>query len=95
MAYLGFSQHEGFGWAVADALQYSRAIVARAVGVMSYPDLQQSGFFPISDRWEFDWSQLDALPAIPGPRDLRLLSPSEFRRRLAALIDDVDSLAAV
>lgn len=88
-AYLSFSRREGFGWAIADALQYSRALVSRPIGVLSFAELHQSGVHLIGDPWEFDWSLLDPATGDSMKRDLRVLSPEAFRDRIFALIDTI------
>lgn len=81
-AYLSFSLSEGFGWAIADALRYSPAVVSRPVGVLSFPEAIQAGVHLLDDTWSVDWSRFDETTATPR-RNLDFLSPEQFRRRLS------------
>ena len=86
LAYLCFSRSEGFGWAVADALRYSRCVVSRPVGVLSFPEAQECPVMEVGEEWEADWQSLPQSPPGTGPRELNWLSPERFRDTLRALV---------
>jgi glycosyltransferase involved in cell wall biosynthesis len=85
-AYLSFSRSEGFGWAAADALQYSRAIATRPIGVFSYPESHQTGVCLVDDFWDFDWSRLEVGSTVAPDRDLTWMSPEVYRRHIDLLV---------
>jgi glycosyltransferase involved in cell wall biosynthesis len=85
-AYLSFSRSEGFGWAAADGLRYSRAVVSRPIGVFSFPESHQSGVHLVGETWDFDWSLLDAGSTAPPDRDLSWMSPEVFRRHVDLIV---------
>lgn len=80
--YLSLSRSEGFGWAIADALQHGVPIVSRATGVLTIPglDLRQVQYYD-------DLDGLLALalePPVGGvDRDLSALRPDQYQRRVA------------
>jgi len=84
-SYVSFSRSEGFGWAIADALQYGSPIVARHVGVLTVPDVDLSSV-------EMYESVEELLAAITQDdfqrveRDLCALKPDEFRHKLMGLM---------
>ncbi len=80
-AYLSFSKSEGFGWGIADALRYSRAVVSRRVGVLTFPETALSRVIEVDEPWQVDWSSIESRAGDPDPR-LDWLSPGQFRRRL-------------
>lgn len=84
-AYLSFSKSEGFGWSIADALRYSRAIVSRKVGVLAFPEATQSRVITVSEPWSVDWTSID-VSAGPPDEDLDWLSPVRFRERLLEVV---------
>jgi hypothetical protein len=85
-AYLAFSRSEGFGWASADALQYSRAVVTRPIGVFSFKEAHQQGVHLIGPEWSFDWSRLEQ-PATPTQdRDLEWISPEAYLARIRVIV---------
>ena len=86
-AYLCFSRTESFGYAIADALAYSRAVVSRRVGVLSYPEAVHDSVFLVDDEWAFDWSLLDTVPLGPPDRDVSFMAPERFRSALLALLE--------
>ncbi len=85
-AYLSFSRTEGFGWAAADGLRYSRAVVSRPIGVFSFPESHQNGVHLVGEVWDFDWSLLDAGSTVAPDRDLSWMSPEVFRRRVDLIV---------
>jgi len=80
-AYLSFSRSEGFGWSIADALRYSRSIVSREVGVLSFPESHHDNVYLIGEEWDFNWSKIDRDAPRPA-RDLSFLSADRFRATL-------------
>lgn len=91
-AYLSFSTSEGFGWAIADALRYSPAIVSRPVGVLSFHEAwKQPGVHLIQGDWMLDWSLLDRVAPRQSQRTLDFLSPGHFRASLANELTNVRS----
>ena len=85
-AYLSFSRSEGFGWSIADALRYSRAVVSRRVGVLSFEEATAlRRVVPVSEPWSVDWSSIAGREGEPDAA-LAWLSPERFRERLAALV---------
>lgn len=87
LAYLSFSRIEGFGWGIADALRYSPAVVARRVGVLSFPQAVTSEVHLVGEEWSVDWSLLPTRRRKQSARALEWISPQEFRRRLGDLTD--------
>jgi len=88
-AYLSFSRSEGFGWSIADALRYSRSIVSREVGVLSFRESHQDDVHLIGEVWDFNWSKID--PNAPRPtRDLSFLSADRFRATLHETLASAD-----
>ena len=85
-AYLSFSRSEGFGWAAADALRFSRAVVSRPVGVFSFPESHQTGVHLVGEVWDFDWSLLEADSTAAPDRDLSWMSPEAFRRHVDLIV---------
>lgn len=80
-AYLSFSKSEGFGWGIADALRYSRAVVSRRVGVLSFAEAALPQVIEVDEPWQVDWSLIESRADKPDAR-LEWLSPGQFRRRL-------------
>ena len=85
-AYLSFSRSEGFGWSIADALRYSRRVVSRPVGVLSFPAAHQAGVHLLRDGWSDDLAFLEEIEPCMGLRDLSWLDPAGFRARLLELV---------
>lgn len=81
-AYLCFSWVEAFGWAIADALVHSRAVISRPVGVLSYPESIDESVLLVDTDWDVDWTLLDSVTDRHAPRELRHLSSADFRARL-------------
>ncbi len=84
VAYVSLSLSEGFGWSIADALHYSPAIVARRIGVLTFPEALASCQCYLSDDLSADWGSMEAR-AHPSPRSLDWLSGQSFRRRLHSI----------
>ncbi len=87
-AYLCFSRTEGFGWAIADALRYSRAVVSRRLGVLTFPEAvadRRVHLVPEAD-WAFDWHSLSVPSSASDPSQFSWLSAERFRRDATALI---------
>lgn len=85
-AYVSFSRTEGFGWAIADALDLSPAVVSRPIGVLSFKEAPTSRVYLIEgEDWSFDWEILIGAGS-QGTRHLDWLSPRAFRSRLARLL---------
>ena len=87
-AYVLFSRTEGFGWAIADALQYGTPVISRRTGVLSLDgiDLRVSTY---EDRTELARLLEEVTPADPAGRfhrDLDFLRPARFRERLHAVV---------
>lgn len=80
-AYLSFSVSEGFGWAIADALRYSPAVVSRRVGILSFPEAGQEGVHLLAQGWRFDWEILNKETVKPR-RNLDFVSAEKFREKL-------------
>lgn len=86
-AYLCVSRAESFGYALADALAHSRAIVSRRVGVLSYPEAVHDSVFLVDDDLAFDWELLDTIPPGPPDRDVSFMAPDRFRSALLELLE--------
>lgn len=85
-AYLSFSRTEGFGWATADALRYSRAVVTRPIGIFSNQEAWQEGTFAVGHDWTVDWGAVLATCGdAAARRDLDWMSAAHFRERLLAI----------
>lgn len=88
-SYLSFSRSEGFGWAIADALNYSPCVVSRPVGILSMQEAQaRVGVHLVPPGpWRVSWNEVLA-PADgripPGPMDW--LGAEQFRTRLTQLL---------
>lgn len=92
LAYLSFSRSEGFGWSAADALRYSRTVVSRKIGILSYAEALD-GVIAVGQEWSVDWDE--AICSKPVKRDLSWVGPGKFRERLLNLAtgqQEVDSL---
>lgn len=89
-AYVSFSVTESFGYALADALQYSRVVVSRPVGVMSYPQVRAEGGVHLIEGTDFavDWGTVLRDEAPLPQRDLTWLAPEAYRARLVELLDE-------
>ncbi|HNQ06291.1 MAG TPA: hypothetical protein PKH97_03800, partial [Tetrasphaera sp.] len=85
-AYVSFSRSEGFGWSIADALRYSPAIVAREIGVLTFPEARAYPVQIVDDLTQIDWGWVARQHRPDGPRDLAWLSPAAFRARLVDLV---------
>jgi hypothetical protein len=88
-AYVSLSVSEGFGWAIADALRYSRRVVSRRVGVLGFDEALQPGVTLLDDAVGvagLDWDALETAVAPEGGRDLDWLSADSFRARVEDLL---------
>ncbi|HAS10928.1 MAG TPA: hypothetical protein DCS55_10505 [Acidimicrobiaceae bacterium] len=88
-AYVSFSRTEGFGWAIADALQYGTPVISRRTGVLSLDGIDLRGVSVYEDRTELVRLLEEVTPADPAARfdrDLDFLRPARFRERLHALV---------
>lgn len=81
-AYLSFSKSEGFGWSIADALRYSRAVVSRKVGVLTFPEAALPRVIQAAEPWGVDWSLVNDVGSSAPDVELDWLSPVQFRERL-------------
>lgn len=93
-AYVSFSTTESFGYSLADALRYSRRIVSRPVGVLSFPEVRgMPGIhFVESDEWHVDWPSVFQGQRPDAPtRDLGWLAPNAYRDRLQQLLRQMGS----
>jgi hypothetical protein len=92
-AYVSFDHDPGFGWALADALQYGAPAFARNRGVMTLPDLDTRATF------RYDTTD-DLLALVHGQgyarvvRELDTLSPARFVERFEALVQSLHASAA-
>ena len=84
-AYISFDRNPGFGWALADALQYGAPALTRPHGVMTLPDLDTTA------TWTYD--SLDDLVELLHhsgyehvERNLTNLSPDRFVERFEELV---------
>jgi hypothetical protein len=84
-AYLSFDQNHGFGWSLADALQYGAPTLSRGLGVMSLPGLDRAGC-AIYDSNEELVRLLQAGDFTRAQRDLGDLAPGRFVERFEGLV---------
>jgi hypothetical protein len=84
-AYISFDRSPGFGWSLADALQYGAATLSRAKGVMTLPGLDTTGcsIFETNDELA-QLLQRDDFTRVE--RDLGDLTPQRFVQRFEALV---------
>jgi len=85
-SYVSFSRSEGFGWAIADALQYGSAIVARRIGVLTLPDIDQASVRTYDGVDEL-LAAIEENDFQYVERDLRALGPELFGHRIRALVE--------
>jgi hypothetical protein len=84
-AYVSFDHNQGFGWSLADALQYGVPTLSRTRGVMSLPGVDHTGcaFYETNE---------ELVRALRGGgftrtgRDLGDLAPHRFVERFEALV---------
>jgi hypothetical protein len=84
-AYVSFDHNQGFGWSLADALQYGVPTLSRGRGVMSIPGVDHTG----CDVFESNEELTALLPRVDGTRverDLGDLAPRRFAERFEALV---------
>lgn len=84
-AYVSFSRQEGFGWAIADALQYGAPIVSRRVGVLKVPGVDLAGVELYDDPTQIV-DLIGQLPHTRHARDLQVLSVRSYRENLHRLL---------
>lgn len=94
VAYLNFSRQEGFGWASADALRYSRQIVTRRIGVYTFPQAKRSGVHITRKNWRARWSVLQQQGPPHREEELDWLSPHAYRAALRNLLEQRDRYCA-
>jgi glycosyltransferase involved in cell wall biosynthesis len=84
-AYVSFDRNPGFGWSLADALQYGAPAVTRPHGVMTLPDLDTRA------TWTYGTTD-ELVDVLHGgdfahvQRDLSTLSPQRFVERFEDLV---------
>ncbi|HEY3672803.1 MAG TPA: hypothetical protein VGN51_17830, partial [Acidimicrobiia bacterium] len=84
-AYVCFDQNQGFGWSLADALQYGAPILSRGHGVMSLPGVDRTGCTQFASCDELvAFLQRDDFTR--AERDLGDLAPDRFVERFEALV---------
>jgi hypothetical protein len=84
-AYVSFDHNRGFGWSLADALQYGVPTLSRGLGVMSIPGVDHTGCVVYESNDEL-LAHLHAGGFAPSVRDLGELSPRRFVERFEALV---------
>lgn len=84
-AYVCFSQREGFGWAIADAMHNGIPIISRRVGIMSFDEHLPENAYIIPRKWSIDWDRLYDLEPISNP-NVSWLDPRIFRRRVELIV---------
>jgi hypothetical protein len=84
-AYVEFGRNIGFGWSLADALQYGAPVLSRWRGVLSIPGLDVRGVY--------SFTELDELTNLLGrahyervSRDTSELSPVRFLERFERVV---------
>ena len=84
-AYISFDHNQGFGWSLADALQYGVPTLSRGRGVMSLPGLDRTGCVEYDTDDELvSLLQRDDFTRVQ--RDLGDLEPRRFVERFEALV---------
>jgi hypothetical protein len=89
-AYVSLSLHEGFGWAIADALRYTPRVFSRRVGVLSFDEALQPGVTVLDPERGVsgvDWDSAESNVAPTDGRDLEWLSARAFRERVVDLLN--------
>jgi glycosyltransferase involved in cell wall biosynthesis len=84
-AYISFDHNQGFGWSLADALQYGAPTLSRGRGVMSLPGLDHSEC-EIYDTNEELVQLLQRDDFAHVQRDLGDLAPQRFAERFESLV---------
>jgi hypothetical protein len=84
-AYISFDQNQGFGWSLADALQYGAPTLSRGRGVMSLPGLDRTGCAVYDSNDELV-RLLEEGDFIRTHRDLGDLTPGRFVERFEGLV---------
>jgi hypothetical protein len=84
-AYVSFDHNRGFGWSLADALQYGVPTLSRGKGVMSLPGLDTRGCATFHTNQELvQLLQRDDFVRVQ--RELGDLTPQRFVERFEALV---------
>src|SRR5215207_5463095 len=84
-AYVSFDHNRGFGWSLADALQYGTPTLSRGLGVMSIPGVDHTGCLQYETNDEL-LACLHRGDFTRTVRDLGDLSPARFVERFEALV---------
>jgi len=87
-AYLSFSQSEGFGWSIADALRYSPVVVSRPVGVMSCLSESLPGIFTVDELRFSQVKEMIGTSVLGAHRNPDLASVASFRGRINEMCRD-------
>jgi hypothetical protein len=89
-AYVSFDHNQGFGWSLADALQYGIPTLSRGHGVMAIPGIDQTGCVIYRSNDELV-EQLHRDDFVRVERDLGDLSPDRFVERFEELVRALDA----
>jgi hypothetical protein len=84
-AYVSFDHNRGFGWSLADALQYGVPTLSRGLGVMSIPGVDHTACF-VYDSDDELMALLHGDDFARVQRDLGDLAPARFVERFDALV---------
>jgi hypothetical protein len=85
-AFINFGYNPGFGWAVADALQYGVPVISRRLGVLTLPNIDLSEVYFFHDLDELaELMQRDTYSRVT--RNLDDISPTRFVERFEALVE--------
>jgi hypothetical protein len=84
-AYVSFDHNQGFGWSLADALQYGIPTLSRGHGVMAIPGVDRTGCVIYHSNDELV-EQLHRDDFVRVERDLGDLSPARFVERFEELV---------
>jgi hypothetical protein len=85
VAYVSFSHDEGFGWAIADALQYGTPIISRRVGVLTIEGIDLRSVHTYDELDELI-ALVETPPSIRVRRVLDVLRPEAYREGLMTLV---------
>lgn len=84
-AYVSFDHNRGFGWSLADALQYGVPTLSRGLGVMTIPGVDHTGCVVYASTDEL-LAHLHDGDFARVTRDLGDLTPQRFVERFEALV---------
>jgi hypothetical protein len=89
-AYISFDHNQGFGWSLADALQYGVPTLSRGHGVMTLPGIDDTACtrFDSNDELVRLLQRDDFEPVV---RELGELEPRRFAERFEALVERLQS----